>query len=190
MPIEKIIQQIEEESKGEIDRIIDESRNEAEEILSTAIKEGKEECEKMKEKMEREIDQMEKRITSTARREANRSIMEAKEEVIMDCFKLAKEKLSSINDKKYVTTIKSFIERGKKIIGKKCMIVSSRKKDVEIAKRMGIPTAKEEIKAIGGIIIRSMDGSISIDDTFDGILERKKESIRNLVARVLFERER
>jgi len=45
---------------------------------------------------------------------------------------------------------------------------------------------QETIHAIGGIILHSADGRITVDNTFEGLLNRKKDEIRIHVGKLLF----
>ena len=46
--------------------------------------------------------------------------------------------------------------------------------------------ATGNVDASGGIILESVDGQITLDNTFDGILEREKNRIRIKVGKLLF----
>ena len=185
MPLEKIIQRIEEESKREADSIIEEARKRADEILGKAKEEAKGEKEKIMAKGKEREEQLWERARSSARRDVKRMEMEAKEEVIAECFERAREKLASLKGRDYEKVVRNLIEHGKGIVGD-CIIIPSRKEDEKIAKKMGMTIANDEIEALGGVIIRSIDGKVTMDNTFDGILERRKEEIRKKVGLMLF----
>ena len=53
------------------------------------------------------------------------------------------------------------------------------------AKNLGLKITGN-VDASGGIILTSGDGQITLDNTFDGILERKKDRIRIKVGKLLF----
>jgi len=61
----------------------------------------------------------------------------------------------------------------------------SKDEDKEIAKNLGLKVTGN-VDASGGIILTSGDGQITLDNTFDGILERKKNRIRIKVGKLLF----
>ena len=42
------------------------------------------------------------------------------------------------------------------------------------------------VEASGGVILKSSDGGITLDNTFEGILKRKKNEIRIKVGKLLF----
>ena len=45
---------------------------------------------------------------------------------------------------------------------------------------------ESKIESIGGIILKSIDGKIIFNNTFEGILKREKERIRIKVGKFLF----
>ena len=65
------------------------------------------------------------------------------------------------------------------------MAIVSKDEDKEIAKNLGLKVTGN-VDASGGIILTSGDGQITLDNTFDGILERKKDRIRIKVGKLLF----
>lgn len=65
------------------------------------------------------------------------------------------------------------------------MAIVSKDEDKEIAKNLGLKVTGN-VDASGGIILTSGDGQITLDNTFDGILERKKNRIRIKVGKLLF----
>jgi len=77
------------------------------------------------------------------------------------------------------------MEDGCKKLERHCNVLISRGIDKEIAKNMDIKVIGT-VETAGGIIIKSNDGRITLDHTFDGILKRKKEEIRRKVGKLLF----
>jgi len=65
------------------------------------------------------------------------------------------------------------------------LAIVSKDEDKEIAKNLGLKVTGN-VDASGGIILTSGDGQITLDNTFDGILERKKDRIRIKVGKLLF----
>lgn len=50
---------------------------------------------------------------------------------------------------------------------------------------MGL-TITGNIEVSGGVILKSSDGKITLDNTFEGILGRKKDEMRRRVGKLLF----
>ena len=111
--------------------------------------------------------------------------MNAREKVIEDCFVKAHQKLSMIKGKEYEDTVTKYVQTGVKKLGKDCSVLNSRQEDKKIIEKQGLKPAGT-IEASGGVKLVSKDGRITLDYTFDGILKRDKNKIRNNVGRLLF----
>ncbi len=90
-----------------------------------------------------------------------------------------------MNNNEYEKIINRFIEEGIKKIGDNCTIKTSKDIDKLIAEKHGIKVIGK-IHSIGGIIIISRDGKITLDYTFEGIIKRKKDWIRIKIGKILF----
>ena len=111
--------------------------------------------------------------------------MNTREKIIEECFTKAHHKLSTLNETEYKNIVKILMEDGCKKLEGHCNVLVSRNIDKEIAKSMSVEVVGT-IETAGGIIIKSYDGRIALDHTFDGILKRKKEEIRRKVGKLLF----
>ena len=60
----------------------------------------------------------------------------------------------------------------------------------EIGQKTGFKTklklSKETPQVIGGAIVRTVDGKIIMDNTFDDILQRREKELRSEIAKILF----
>ncbi|HID25744.1 MAG TPA: V-type ATP synthase subunit E, partial [Thermoplasmata archaeon] len=45
---------------------------------------------------------------------------------------------------------------------------------------------KQMVKAVGGVIMKSRDGRVTVDNTFEGVLKRKENEIRTEIGTLLF----
>ena len=169
MAIEDLIQEIKSNAKAEVESIIKKANEEAEEIIKNAEKEAK---------------TAKGRILAMARRNANKYIIEAKEKLINECIEEIKKELKKLPSRQYKKFIEKILKEAIKEM-KDGYILASRKEDEEIAKKMGIEV-KGKIDAIGGVIIKSKDGSKEINSTFDALLERKRDEIRIKIAEKLW----
>ena len=114
-----------------------------------------------------------------------REIMNAREEVIELCFSKAHHELSVLKGKNYEKIVKNLIMDGLKKLGGKGSIITSRAADKTIAKELGLSVVGR-VEKTGGVIIKSTNGKVTLDYTFDGILEREKGKIRRKVGKILF----
>ena len=185
MSAEKIITRIHDDSEKQIRQIIKKAENNAEELIQTAKKEAQQEAERIFAMGETQSENIKKIHISKAHQEARREVSNVKEHIIDECFTQAFQRLSEIPDDHYKDIITQLINEGKKKLGDSCVAIISGERDGEIAKMEKVPV-KGIIAASGGVILQSEDGKIAIDNTFEGILKRKRNTIRIEVGQLLF----
>ena len=112
--------------------------------------------------------------------------MNAKEEIIETCFDNAIKALQQLDENKYKDLVKQLMIQGQNQIPGTCTVKTSKNVDKKIAEGLGIKVTGS-ISASGGIILTSEEGTISVDNTFEGILKREKHRIRVNVGKLLFE---
>ena len=187
MPLETLIKSIEKDAEKEITKIIDLAKTEANEIIEKSIQKGIKESKIIKEKGIKEKTRVQEKKLAEARRKARRILTNAKEEIVILCFNKIRQQLLNLDSNEYKKQVKNMIKKTMdKDTAKNMYMISSRKEDKEIAKEFNIEV-KEQCKRIGGVILKSNDGSTELDLTFDFLIERKKEEIRIMIARKLFE---
>ncbi len=184
MALEKLIQKIKEEAEKEIKEIIQKAEEEAREVIEKEKEKGRKEAEKIRTRGEKEAERQKEKILASARRKAKAYIIQAKEEIIQKCFDEMVNILREMDGKTYEQFMEKEIKEAMKEI-EDGYIISTRKEDEKIAKKLGLEV-KGKTEGIGGVILKSKDGKKEIDLTFDFMLERKKEEIRIKIAEKLF----
>ena len=111
--------------------------------------------------------------------------MNAREKIIEECFTKAQHELSILKGNKYDKIVKQLIKDGKKKLGEEFILLVTRDADKKIAEDLGIHV-DGFTESSGGVILKSKDGRIVLDHTFDGILKRDKDMIRRKVGNILF----
>lgn len=185
MSAKKIIEQIKKDAKKEIDEIKKDAEKQAQIIIDEAKKQANLEAEKILQNGEKQSKNIHRIILSKTNQDIKKDIMNIKEKIIEKCFVKAHQKLSMIKGKDYEDTVTKYLEDGLKKLGRECIILTSRSEDKEIIKKLGLNSAGQ-IEASGGIKLVSKDKRIILDYTFDGILKRDKDKIRNNVGKLLF----
>ena len=171
---EKEIKEIKKEVDKDIKKINEEAKKQADQIVKEILEQGKISAENKKRIM-----------ISKANQESHKKVMNAKEEILEKCFSKAIEKLSKIKKEKYQKIIDNLIKKGTSEIKGKVKVDISKEADKKIVEKHKLEISNT-IKSTGGIIIYSSDGKITLDNTFEGILKRKKSEIRNKAGKVLF----
>ena len=185
MSAEKIIEQIKKDSEKEIRRIHNDAKKQAKIILETSKKEAEIEAEKILNEGKIKSENLKKILISKANQDAKRNIMNAREKIIEDCFTKAHSELSKLKGKKYNSIVKKLIEDGINKIGKNCAVLVSREEDRKIANELGV-IVYGTVESSGGVVIKSSNGKIILDHTFEGIMKREKNKMRNEIGKLLF----
>ena len=185
MSAEKIIEQIRKDSQKEVNQILKDAEKQAKSIINNAKEEAKKESEKIIADGTKQSENIKKILISKASQNTKREIMKAREKIIDECFVKAHHKLSTLSEQKYKKIITKLMQDGLKKLGKDCTTITSRDIDKKIAKDLSIKVTGS-VESSGGIILKSGNGQIILNHTFDGILKREKDKIRIKVGRLLF----
>jgi V/A-type H+-transporting ATPase subunit E len=185
MTAEKIIERIKKDSEKEIKQILKLAEEQVSSIFNEAKKVAKQESEKILSNGKKQSENIKRIIISKANQDAKIEIMKAQEKLIEECFTKAHHKLSILDKAKYKKIVTKLMEEGCRKLGGHCNILGSRDVDREIARNKGLSVIGN-VETAGGIIIKSNDGKITLDYTFDGILKRRKDEIRRKVGTLLF----
>ena len=185
MSAEKIIQRIQKDTEKQIQHMMEESEKQVKAIIQKAKEDAKQDAETIIRNGEIDSENSKKIMISKATQDIRRDMMNAKEEMIERCFSEALEKLKNLPDASYRAFVKTLIQTGKKRLGNQCSVSVSRAIDSEIAKEENV-SVRGTIHSIGGVILYAPDDKITIDNTFEGLLNRKKDDIRIQVGKLLF----
>ncbi len=183
-----------------IDKILNQTGTEILSSLKSSLDETQETLSKSQSKLEQEYD----RIVNEGKKEADKvqkqiigsSDLESRnKQVIMvdasvqNVFDKAIEKIKTIErDDKYSKLINTLLEEATETLGTKDVIVYTNSADKKIVNSLlskfpGKKLASETIECLGGIEIKSKDGSMSFNNTIDARLDRMKPLIRKEIAR-------
>ena len=185
MTVEKIIGRIKKDSEKEIQVILREAERQASVINKDVKKEAESEYEKIIADGKRHCENLKKILFSKASQDAKREAMKSREKIIEKCFTKAYQKLSDLSGEEYKKIVTNLTKKGLEKFNGDCLVLVSKYEDKEIAKNLDLKVTGN-IDASGGIILKSGDGQITLDNTFNGILERKKDRIRIKVGKLLF----
>ena len=185
MSEEKIIQQINNDSESEIRKIIRDTEQQAMHIIETAKEEAEAESINIKLDGKKQSENTRKIIIAKAKQEIKHDAMNAKEKIIEEIFVQVRSQLSKINGERYKDTITRLMENSKAKLGENCKIHVSRDIDRAIAKNLNLNVVGA-IDSSGGFIATSYDGRIKLNNTFEGIIGRNKDSLRVKAGKILF----
>jgi V/A-type H+/Na+-transporting ATPase subunit E len=185
MSAETLISRIKNDAKQDADTILATAKKQSKQMMKDALEEANKQVEMIIDAGKKEQENIKRIKISQAQQEAKRLRLQAKENVIDECFQKALQQLQTLPDETYSQMIEALIKQALVQIPDGFSISYSKPLDKTIAKKHDIPL-KGSCDAIGGFIITSEDGRMSIDNTFEGILKRKKDEIRVQVGKLLF----
>jgi vacuolar-type H+-ATPase subunit E/Vma4 len=201
-----ITEMILEEAKKSAEHIIQEAQKSAEETLEKqrqlGVQKANESARLLFKKAESEVELNKLRSMANAKIKANWVILSKKETWIDNVLNEAKNKLKILTQsKKYLPILEKLIIEAGVILGGKELEVLLNKQDSasplklddlakEISERTGFETklrlSEEKPKVIGGAIVRTANGKVVMDNTFDDILRRREKDLRSEIAKILF----
>lgn len=185
---ESEINEIKGRAEKEASKILNEAKGRATEIRETILKEGK-----------REAEQERKRIIADAVIKARKKKLEAREEVISKTFEEGEERIKKILKRKdYSKILENLIQESAIEIGGGDLVVILRDDDKRLVELDKIARdLKEKVKITGmklskdsiaspGVIVRTKDGRVEVDNTLETRMRRMRNDLRLKVAKVLF----
>ena len=198
----KIVESIMSEAQEKADLIIQDANAEVSAIQAKAEKTAEAEKTKILENGKKQSDMRYQQIISEAKMNARRAELGAKEEVIEAAFNQAigelKTKASS-GDDEYEDSLSKMIKEAADEIGGNDLIIQLNEADTNKIKQElsadgadsfqleGINfTIGEPIDAMGGAVLKTVNGDIEVNNTIEARLERFKSILRSEVAEVLF----
>ena len=196
---DKIVSSIMSEAQEKADVIIQDANANVSEITAKAEKTAEAEKLKILENGKKQSDMRYQQIISEAKMNARRAKLGAKEEVIEAAFNQATGELKAIassGDEQYEDSLVKMIKEAADEIGRDDLIIHLNEADTNKFKQdvssdsfelEGFNfTLGEPIKAIGGVILKTSDGDIEVNNTIEARLERFKSILRSEVAEILF----
>lgn len=201
---EKIVSNIISDAQTKADAVIQKAQEETSAIVAEGEKKAQIESEKIGESAERQAQMKYQQLISEAKMNSKRMKLEAREKLIEESFKKARDQLKEMvaaSSDDYVESLKKLIIEASVEIGGGKLSACLKKEDVAVIKKeikslekdvtdkTGQKTTLkigENITAIGGAIVKTENGEIEVNNTIDARMLRFKKALRSEVARVLF----
>ena len=204
--VQKIIAEIDKSAEKQVSEILSESKQKADAVLSTAREKAEAEAGAIISRGEQEARRESQRILAEARIKARREKVKAQEEVVNLAFIGARESMQKMAEGKgedYKKVLEALINESVLSSGSESLEVlfDSRDKGLvtddslnKIAQEAGpdlgmtisLSVSDEALTCLGGVVVKSADGKVRIDNTFEARIDRFRDNIRTLVAKELF----
>jgi V/A-type H+/Na+-transporting ATPase subunit E len=191
--ISKVLSQKETELISKIDSAYQESLNNLE------ASRGKLEAERIRivESARKQAENLKRQIVGSGRLAARNQELLMIENAVNNAFEEARKKLAASGGKdSYRALISSIIEESVSSVGSGEVVVECNKNDSELIRKLlsDLQEKNPKVKAkvsdrnidvLGGIRVRSADGTMTYDNTLDSRIERLKPLIRKNIAQML-----
>ena len=182
--IDKILRQTEIENLSSLKKSFEESL----EILTKSQSSLEEDYDRIIDEGKKEAEKIEKQIIGSSDLESRNKEILLVEDSIKKVFEKAIEKISSsTRNDSYPKLIESLLEESINALGTSDVIVSTNSKDKEIvqgllSKFSGAELSSDSIDCLGGVEVKSKDGSMMFTNTIDSKIDRMKPLIRKDIA--------
>ena len=182
--INKILNQTEIENLSSLKKSFEESL----EILTKSQTSLEEDYDRIIDEGKKEAEKIEKQIIGSSDLESRNKQILLVEDSIKKVFEKAIEKISSsIHKDNYPKLLESLLEESINALGTSDVIISTNSKDKEIvqgllSKFSGAKLSSDSIECLGGVEVKSKDGSMTFNNTIDSRIDRIKPLIRKDIA--------
>ncbi len=181
MGLEEMLSRIKVDTEEQYNKIISSAKTESEKI----IQEAKQTSEKIislgKVQAEKEAQDEKLRLVASARLEAKRKLLEARDVVLRSyedqAFRYADEFTNSNGYKEFLLRV---VEDGISKIGTDSVIhVNSKDRNLlQTDRKLGYKISDEPLNCKGGALIISADGKKRVDNTIESIFNERKDELR------------
>jgi V/A-type H+-transporting ATPase subunit E len=139
----------------------------------------------------KQAENLKRQIIGSSRLSARNKQLVLIEDAVSDAFEKAAAKIESVrNSDKYASMMKKLLEDGLHTVGGEA-VIECNSKDKTIVKKLvsetdrgKIKVSEETIDCLGGLRIKSKDGSMVYDNTLDSRIERLKPLIKKDIASI------
>ena len=186
--LEKTVDNILNQSQNELIASLKQSLDESKNTLTKSLSSLEQEYDRIIAEGKKEADKLQKQIIGSSGLEARNKQLLLIEESVEKVFAKAIEKIGLlVRNDDYVKLVTQLLDESIKVLGTSNVIVECNSKDKSILQSIlpkfsGVTLSSNTINCLGGVLIKSKDGSMSFDNTLDARIERLKPLIRKDIA--------
>lgn len=204
--VQKIIEEIDKGAEAQISAVLSEAGEKADAVMKQAREKADTEVGIIVSRGEQEARRESQRILAEARIKARREKVKAQEDMVGRAFESARKNMKQLAESKgedYKKILEALIRESALSSGASSLEVIFDPRDrglisedrlKEIARDAGsdlglsitLSVSDETLSCLGGVVVRSADGRVRIDNTFEARIDRFRDNIRTLVAKTLF----
>lgn len=186
--LEQAIDKILKKTEGEILLDLKNSGSDSKQTLDDSLPKLEQEYDKIISDGKKEADKIDKQIVGSADLDVRNKQLLLLEEGVDKVFSKALDQIAKTDRSgDYSNLIKTLLDEATKILGTTEVTVFTNTKDKDVVKSIlskysGAKLSSETIDCLGGIKIKSKDGTMTFDNTIDARIERFKPLIRKEIA--------
>ena len=186
--LESTIDKILKNTEKDILTNIKSGLGESQQKLDDAIPKLESEYDKIILNGKKEADKIEKQITGASDIEVRNKQLLTLEEAVERAFSSALEQIANVDRSgDYSNLVKTLIDEAIQILGTSEVIIFTNTKDKDVVQSTvsqfsGAELSSETIECLGGVKVKSKDGTMTFDNTIDARIERLKPLIRKEIA--------
>jgi len=197
--LSSIAKEILEDAEREAENLLRRAESQAEKILEEAEKKAEERYKAILKEGKSKIKIEEQQASTLFEIEVKNKLLRAKEELVEEAFEMVLERLREyVLTEEYHECLLGLIAEASRKINSERLIIEFNERDrqrvterdlLELSRKIGVEfiRSKRMVDCIGGVIVKSLDGKITVDNTFENRLKTLKESLRVKIAKILFE---
>jgi V/A-type H+-transporting ATPase subunit E len=193
--LEQTINKVLSQKEGDLIKQLDSAYSESVANLESSRTKLASEYARILEGAKKQAENLRRQIVGSSRLAARNKQLVLIETAVNDAFEKAKTKLrSSDKQEVYKILITKMLEESIVAIGADEVIIQCNRNDFDLVKKaiaslsdknMRMTLSEQPINVIGGIRVRSVDGSTTYDNTLDSRIERFKPLIRKNIVQML-----
>ena len=186
--LEQSIDKILKKTEKEILLDLKNSGSDSKQTLDDSLSKLEQEYDKIISDGEKEANKIEKQIIGSSDLQVRNTQLLLLEEGVDKVFSKALDQIANVDRSgDYSNLIKTLLDESTKILGTTEVTVFTNTKDKDVvqsalSKFSGAELSSDTIDCLGGIIIKSKDGTMTFDNTIDARVERLKPLIRKEIA--------
>jgi len=186
--LEQAIEKIVKKTEKEILLDLKNSSSDSKQTLDDSLPKLEQEYDKIISDGNKEANKIEKQIVGSSELEVRNKQLLLLEEGVDKVFSKALDQIANTDRSgDYSKLIKTLLDESTKILGTTEVTVFTNAKDKDVVKSAlskfsGAKLSSDTIDCLGGIIIKSKDGTMTFDNTIDARIERLKPLIRKEIA--------
>ena len=204
----RIIDKIVQMAETEVNKVTSEAEKEAEELRKETAQKAASETQDIINSGTQEAKREKQRIIADARLKAKRKKMSMQEQLMEESFEQASNYLQELFSKgkdaeyNYDTIITNFIKEAAEIIGDHSLQLSFNERDKKrfqpllsqisekvsqaLEKKVTLTILDKTISALGGVNVKSEDGTVGVDNTIESRMNRFNEGLKAEATKILF----